>query len=74
MSPDQNTIETFSQNYRDNNNDIAHHHFIFEVLITACENGFLELLSFFSLEYNQQVRQQSNIADVVMKSHCHSSH
>ena len=41
ISPNQNTMETVSQNYRDNNNDIAHHHFMFEVLVTAYEKGFL---------------------------------
>ena len=28
----------------------------------------------FSLEYNRPVRQQSNIAAVVMENHCQSSH
>ena len=38
----QNTMETVSRHYKANNNDIAHHHFMFVALVTAYENGFLK--------------------------------
>ena len=53
------------------NDDVDQYYITLEALVIAFKNEWSG--NMFSLGHTQQIRQQSNIAAVVMSGHCHSS-